>query len=434
MQVVIMRELIFSVLFILVLSTIAQSGTLLKDTFVIGSFVTHTPGDIPATYYSNDSVDIDTRFAQIADANFNMIMIAPGCTKFHMDLAQKHGLKALVEDSRMNDIARDYVGEPTQDVIEKNLKAMITDWSSHPALWGYSIIDEPNTGKNKRITTIMNYLKENDPMHVGFINMLPNYASKEQLGSPDYTSYLENYLSTVKPSHLAFDHYTIRADGTMGSGYFQNLESCRDAAVAHDLPLITTIASMRFDIFADPDEAQLRWQIYTSIVYGAKGIMYFEFFVPTFASPDFQDGLVDRKGNLTKKYYYSQKINAEVMALSPVLMRLKSTGVYHTGTVPDGAKNLPSTGNLPIKSVENGEFVVGFFKHSNGNIYAMIVNRDYKKSAQARVTFNGKVKANTVSRKSGKETKLAVELNGADTACNMDLAAGDAILFRLAKH
>ncbi len=429
-----MRELILSVFIIMVFCTIAQSATLLKDTFVIGSFVTHTPGDIPATYYSNGPVDIDMRFGQVAEANFNLIMIAPGCTKFHMDLAQKHGLKAMIEDSRMNDMARDFVGEPSQDLIEKNLKAIIADWSTHPALWGYSIIDEPNTSKNKRITAIMNYLKENDPKHVGFINMLPNYASKEQLGSPDYVSYLENYLSTVKPSHLAFDHYTIRADGTMGSGYFQNLESCRDAAVAHNLPLITTIASMRFDIFADPDEAQLRWQIYTSIVYGAKGMMYFEFFVPTFASPDFQDGLVDRNGNLTKKYYYSQKINAEVMALSPVLMRLKSTSVYHTGTIPDGAKKLPSSGNLFIKSVENGEFVVGFFKHKNGNVYAMIVNRDYKNSAQARVTFNGKVKVNTVGRKSGKETKLAVELQGANTTCNIDLAAGDAILLRLAKQ
>lgn len=428
-----MRELILSVLFILVFSTIAQSGILLKDTFVIGSFVTHTPGDIPATYYSNGSVDIDTRFAQVSEANFNMIMIAPGCSKLHMDLAQKHGLKAMVEDSRMNDIARDYVGEPTQDVIEKNLKAIIADWSSHPALWGYSIIDEPNTSKNTRITAILNYLKENDPKHVGFINMLPNYASKAQLGSADYVSYLENYLSTVKPSHLAFDHYTIHADGTMGSGYFQNLEWCRDAALAHNLPLVTTIASMRFDIFADPDEGELRWQIYTSIVYGARGLMYFEFFVPTFASPDFQDGLVDRNGNLTKKYYYSQKINAEVMALSPVLMSLKSTGVYHTGAPQDGTKPLSSTGKLLIKSVENGEFVVGLFKHKNSAIYAMIVNRDYKKSALARVTFKGKVKANTVSRKNGKESKLAVGMQGTDSFCDINLAAGDAILMRLAK-
>jgi hypothetical protein len=122
------------------------------------------------------------------------------------------------------------------------------------------------------------------------------------------------------------------------------------------------------------------------------------------------------------------------MALSPVLMSLKSTGVYHTGTIPDGAKKLPSSGNLLIKSVENGEFVVGFFKHKNGNTYAMIVNRDYKNSAQARMTFNGKVRANIVSRNDGKETKLPVELSGADTACNISLAAGDAILLRLAKH
>jgi hypothetical protein len=338
----------------------------------------------------------------------------------------------LIEDARINYIARDYPGEPTQAEMEKNLKGVITDWSSHPAVWGYNILDEPGASKFPRLAYIMNYLKTHDPKRVGVINLLPTYASQELIGRPSYSKYVEDYLNTVKPSFLGWDNYELYADGGMRGEHFLNLELCRKAALAHNLPMLYTFLSMPHGPYADPTEAQLRWQIYTGIAYGAKGLIYYQYFVPTFAPPDYRDGLVDRTGNLTSKYYYAKKINAEIMALSPLLMKLKSIGVYHAGdTLETGTKPLPVTGKFFVKNVSGGRFVVGFFKSAKKSNYLMIVNKDYKNTQCAAITFSGKIDVYAVNRKDSSKIKLAVKNNNGDTTCKINLAAGDAALLQV---
>jgi hypothetical protein len=38
--------------------------------------------------------------------------------------------------------------------------------------------------------------------------------------------------------------------------------------------------AMPFGGHSDPSEAQIRWQIFTSLAYGAKGVLYFCYFSP----------------------------------------------------------------------------------------------------------------------------------------------------------
>lgn len=56
------------------------------------------------------------------------------------------------------------------------------------------------------------FLRERDPAHLAYINLLPTYASNEQLGNKgdtvaEYREHLRSFVETVKPAMLSYDHY-----------------------------------------------------------------------------------------------------------------------------------------------------------------------------------------------------------------------------------
>ena len=115
------------------------------------------------------------RFAEVKEANFTLAF--PPCgsmtvqqNRQMLDYCQKVGLKALVMDGRM---VHRISGNAN---AKRDLDAMIKDYADHPALFGYHIVDEPGAGAFEGLGEVVAYLKEKDPKHPGFINLLPTYA------------------------------------------------------------------------------------------------------------------------------------------------------------------------------------------------------------------------------------------------------------------
>ena len=42
---------------------------------------------------------------------------------------------------------------------------------------------------------------------LGFVNLLPNYATPAQFGAASYGEYVAEFVRTVKPNLLSVDHY-----------------------------------------------------------------------------------------------------------------------------------------------------------------------------------------------------------------------------------
>src|SRR5689334_4304015 len=88
-----------------------------------------------------------------------------------------------------------------------------------------------------------------------------------------------------------------------------------------------------------------------------------------------------------------RRINNQIHALAPVLIRLQSTGVYHYPDVPEQGTAL-SASKL-VESVEMtqryvrppvaGRFLIGEFTDDQNRPYFLIVNKDLKNSFQFRV-------------------------------------------------
>ena len=83
------------------------------------------------------------------------------------------------------------------------------------------------------------------------------------------------------------DHYRMfKPKGDSRNRYCQNLETVRKYALQQGVQFWNYFNTMPFGPHTDPTEAQIRWEIYTWLAYGAKGVIYFNYGTPkTFAFP-----------------------------------------------------------------------------------------------------------------------------------------------------
>jgi hypothetical protein len=124
-----------------------------------------------------------------------------------------------------------------------------------------------------------------------------------------------------------------------------------------------------------------------------------------------------------------RRLNSEVLKLGNVMLRLKSTGVYHTKPLPELTRDIKES--ELVKGISTGQWVLGEFADSRNQTYFMLANRDYAKSQKAVVTFNNGPKSLSVlSVTTGKW----MNVSGYDkkaASLKVSIPKGDASLFRI---
>jgi hypothetical protein len=362
------------------------------------------------------------RYKEIANCGFNVAF--PPCSDVDeetnlkiLDLCNKVGIKALVH-------AR--LPKSTESPeFERTLNAQIAKYSSHPALLGYHLLDEPHARLFPLLGAINEYLLKKDPKHLPYINILPNYASPAQLGNNTYVQHVDQYIKTVKPALCSWDHYKQMAGNE--NYYWRNLEIVRHYCLKSKTPLIQIINTLPHFDYRDPSEADLRWQVYTSLAYGSRGIIYFTYWNVKGLSRADAPSIMAMDGTRDKKYEYVRGINKRIAKLGPVLVRLISTGVYHTAPLPPGGRGLAD--DAPIKKAEGGAMTLGCFKSQDGKQYVMVVNRSFHNKMIARLTMDERIaSASEISQSTG---KLLTATTTTKKALAVALEPGDGRLFLL---
>ena len=268
--------------------------------------------------------------------------------------------------------------ELTSEDLTK-LDGMIDQFKYRKAIWGYYLTDEPNAYAFPNLGKTVAYLREKDPTRLSYINLFPTYANEEQLGTPTYNEHVEQFIDVVKPELLSYDHYHFFI-GYDKPGYFNNLGIIRKWALIYDIPFCNIIQAIGYDVlnWRIPNAAEHRWLVYSSLAYGAKGIVWFHW--------DHSWGLTNSPKR-DELYASIRQLNQEINRLGPVIITLKSTAVYHSLHLPNGALLLPD--DVLVKSVSaNADLVVGFFKDERDQDFAMFINKDYNDSVTATITLN----------------------------------------------
>jgi hypothetical protein len=368
----------------------------------------------------------------IAECNFN---VAGFVLPKDLPLCRKLGLGAIIlpMDGTFTNVQSIYDWKNRSDAeIDHRVKSTVRAAGSSPAVVGYFITDEPSVSDFPALAKAVAAVKKYAPGKFAYINLFPSYATlgapnTSQLGTSNYTDYLERFVAEVKPQLISYDNYMVQYSDDLrnraaAATYYSNLLEVRSVAVEHHLPCLNIVASCQLQKDKTiPSPQNLLFQAYTTLAAGFRGVTWYTYF-----GDFYRYAPLAKSGEKTPTWAALQEVNRQVATLAPVMSRLTSTGVLFSAPAP--ADNLPLLPGQLVESVACANPVmVGEFKQDNGDRYVMIVNVSLEHSA--RFTLKTTRPANTISIVSATDGSVSPF----DENAGLWLTAGQGVLLSFGK-
>ena len=335
------------------------------QTLHIGGWVAPPPGYInEKTYQEVADSGINAIYAIYEDADDNAVQA--------LELAEKYGIQYLVRDRSLAGIS-----EEDFDL----LPARLEKFKDHPALLGHLAIDEPGPARFPYLAKLKKAYHEVLPNSLFYVNLFPTYSSLAQRNGKDYKTYIQEYIDIVKPDVLSFDHYPLKelsGETQVTEDYLYNLEIISKAAKKADIPFWCFLQTMAYGLTnRSPDYEDIRWQAYTALAFGARGIQHFCYWTPHSGTEYFGEAMIDTNGSKTPIYDYASRLNHELLKFDHIFLSYKSVGqmVWSTEDAPVYTyMEDPLEVFSPVKTVEGGPVLMGCFEDAKGNHAIMLVN------------------------------------------------------------
>jgi hypothetical protein len=367
-------------------------------------------------------------YRRIKEANFNVVF-PPGppdtsITREQnlriLDFCRELGLKAVIFDPRMPKSLAAPDAKP-------NIDAIVADYARHPALLAYFVLDEPTTHAFPALGGVFAYVKQRDPKHPAFVNLFPIHADPvTQLGAGTYEQYVDRFAKEVDPSVLSYDHYpfTKHDDNPL---YFTNLAILRNASIATKRPFWNIAQLVQHYDYRALTEPELRFQAMQTLVFGAKGLLWYTYWYPGGPNPTVDHAMIAHDGVPTREYEWIKGINADVRAIGNELIHCESWATYHTG---DPVQYAAPVGT-PISMKGSGRYTTGVFHAPDGKTLTLLTNRDYSKAATAHVKITP-ASAAVEKFDPAAATRWSPAALDANGWLSVDLSAGGGVLLRWA--
>lgn len=128
---------------------------------------------------------------------------------------------------------------------------------------------------------------------------------------------MNRYADELALDTISYDFYPLYGtpDGEtwLQDNYLRNFEIVARACQRKGCDLWYFIQTLAFNhICREPNEADIRWQIYCAMSFGAKVIQLFTYGTPGNGEETFEDAMIGRDGEKTARYGYVQKIIGEM--------------------------------------------------------------------------------------------------------------------------
>lgn len=278
--------------------------------------------------------------------------------------------------------------------IKDSTESAVALIKEHPALYAYHLKDEPDTSDFGWLADLSEKIKELDPSHQCYINLLPNWA----WGVDEYAENLEMFASEFDLPFYSFDSYPIvEVDGCaqVRPDWYRNLEEFSDMVRRHGKPFwgfaLAKAHSISYPwpdtVYPEPTLGHLRMQVFSNLLYGAQAIQYFNF-----------TGIVDPLTcEKLPAFDLVKQVNSEVRAYSPVFAGSSVLGVWHVGdSIPCGTKPLETMPHKKVRSLQiSGNGGVVALIENGSQTYLAIQNRDCINPAILDISFTGKTVRHT---------------------------------------
>lgn len=322
--------------------------------------------EFPISYWCGPMPEFQTleRYKEIKEAGFTFVMPMCAGTSVEMNrkilgYCQEVGLKAFIADGRMP------LGVP-DDAARKRIDAIIADYAGHPAFLGYHVVDEPGTGAYSALAQTVAYLKEKDPDHPSFINLLPNHCPLPALGTKNYEEYLARYVKEVRTPFFSYDNYfSALPTAAPRRVWVDNVAVARKVSLESKTPFWQIVLVTQHFSYASPTIADLRYEAFQTLAYGGRGVLWFTYWSPaaTDKTAKWRHAMIDETGKRDPHFDDVRTVNAELQAFGRELLRAESLAVT---PLKQGAANV----------------TLGRFKSADGAMLLLVANDDRTKPAK----------------------------------------------------
>ncbi len=303
-----------------------------------------------------------------------------------LDWCEKYGMKTIIY--RHNGIDK-YIYNSGEADMKQNLINMVNTYKDHPTFYAFQVTDEPSKRVYDNYAKVYKTLKNIAPEVPIYTNFFPSWSQPNQHGFTDYEEYVETFCKLFagdkKSQPFIYDNYRnkdLRLKPTERlASFLENLDTVERITSKYGLDFWVTVLSSQHDHYPEPTAADLDFQVFTSLAYGAKGIGYF--ITNSHQNMNFQGGPFNYLGDKTQTYYNLRELNFRVRQLAPVLEKLKFQGAYYSLIMKDQAafKKYPMHKKLPGKLIKdikgdrgNCSFLVTELKDDKGDDWVFVVN------------------------------------------------------------
>jgi len=377
------------------------------------------------------------RYGEIRAAGFTFLITGnyvddQAIIRHSLAIAEQTGLKVLVSsDPDVQNMARRFTISDDRSVpmsiTTADARTLLTNalnqYRGFESFAGFSLGDEPPEVQFGSLGKAFTIAREQAPTYTPYSNLVP--------GSGDgYRAMVRRFVDTCHPPMLSFDRYPILSSG-QDAQYFENWAIIRSEALRANIPAWVFVQSVEYAGHRFPTQAELLWNINTSLAYGCKGIQYFTYWQPDPARGEsFGRALTTLDGTHTPLYDAAKSINTNW--LRPVGAELKplvsEIAVHANETPPSGTAGF--TPDSYLSGTAGSPAVLGRFRPTDAakTRWLLVANRQSGASATTTVALNQA----TVTKVSVFDPATAAYTAQADkTKIVATLAPGAAALYRL---
>lgn len=334
--------------------------------------------------------------------NYNAIMRI-------LDFCEQNNLKYFTNKSIVEEDIIKYSKNADRSLLTKFING-IKPYAEHSAFAGELLLDEPGKNLFEAISAYTKAFDDAYPEKMWHVNLYPSYATGG-IRTSSYDDYISSWLLTVPSKHISYDSYPLLATGGIIDDYFYNLDILRAKSRYRKIPFWSFIQTLPISAAPGtpekrvPSEIDIRWQIWSNLAFGVKGIQYFCYWTPNNA---LGDALVDRNGKKTERYYYAKKINKDVNSIGKILLNCHAEGVILTSPFKE-YKMYDQLYHFGIIESVSGESIVGCFENNKGKKKILITSLVPEKRSNVTLNFSQDSSKLRIWRNNTSEEKVISE-------------------------
>lgn len=279
-------------------------------------------------------------FKQYKDAGFNVLSFTnhdaqPRSSENQYYIGSKRTMEALELCKKVGiDVYIAYGASWFNRANEGDEYFDVTPFSKHDyygeymdIIRGIHINDEPNKEEMEAVSAkeLIDDFKKVYPDKKYIVNLIPITANASGWGYTTYQHLLDDYgeriMSQFENPYISLDLYPFHVKSpNTDLDLAQNYKMIAETAKKYNAEKTFILQSSTGAEFEETlSEADMRWQVYAAIAYGADNLQYYCYSVPK--GIDYNYCMLERDDKTpTELYYYIKEINAEIQKFASVIL------------------------------------------------------------------------------------------------------------------